>query len=148
MTTRDDLYAKFGITAEAAQLFETELGTILLVSRALEEGWHIEPDAEIVRAELVSINSSTLGRVLGRLKAVVQFDDETGVELASALKARNRLTHGFFLKHGTAIQSEKGRGQMVEELEEIHTELFNAWQLASAMSAMLIKLLPKVQNPN
>lgn len=26
MATRDELYAKFGITAEAVQLFETELG--------------------------------------------------------------------------------------------------------------------------
>ena len=32
MATRDDLYAKFGATAEAAQLFETELGTLLLVA--------------------------------------------------------------------------------------------------------------------
>jgi hypothetical protein len=34
MANRDDVYWKFGITAEAAQLLETELGTLIL---AVEE---------------------------------------------------------------------------------------------------------------
>ena len=44
------LYAKFGITAEAAQLFETELGTVLLSAQGLEHGWHIAPDRKKARA--------------------------------------------------------------------------------------------------
>jgi hypothetical protein len=40
------LYAKFGITAEAVQQFETELGTLLLLLRGIEKGWHIAPDGE------------------------------------------------------------------------------------------------------
>jgi hypothetical protein len=37
MASRDDLYCKFGVTAEAAQLFETELGTLLLAARGLRK---------------------------------------------------------------------------------------------------------------
>ena len=37
MPTLDDVYRKFGETAEAAQLLETELGTALMVVDALEE---------------------------------------------------------------------------------------------------------------
>ena len=38
MATREEVYAKFGLTAEAAQLFETELGTILLAREGEERG--------------------------------------------------------------------------------------------------------------
>ena len=55
MATRDELYAKFGITAEAAQLFETELGTLLLCSRGIENGWHILPDRDQAQSVLVSV---------------------------------------------------------------------------------------------
>ena len=41
MATRDQLYAKFGITAEAGQLLETELSTLLLCERAIENGWRV-----------------------------------------------------------------------------------------------------------
>ena len=41
VATRDELYAKFGVTAEAAQLFETELGPLILCVRGLEEGWQV-----------------------------------------------------------------------------------------------------------
>lgn len=40
---RDELYAKFGFTAEAAQPLETELGTLLLPLNTLEHGWHVTP---------------------------------------------------------------------------------------------------------
>lgn len=33
VASRDELYAKFGIATEAAQLFETERGTLLLCAR-------------------------------------------------------------------------------------------------------------------
>ena len=148
MTTRDQLYAKFGIAAEAAQLFETELGTIILGSRAIQEGWHIIPEADIARAELDVINASTLGQALGKLKAVVQLDDEIINRFASALKARNDLTHGFFLKHGIDVQTEQGRGKMVVELEELHTEIFNAWMQASAISDALMQLIEKLKSPH
>ena len=49
MMDRHELYAKYGIAAEAAQLFETELGTLLLCLRALDNGWHLVPDGEAAR---------------------------------------------------------------------------------------------------
>ena len=46
MTTCEQVYAKFGLTAEAAQLFETELGTILLAREGEERGWHVNANPE------------------------------------------------------------------------------------------------------
>jgi hypothetical protein len=38
MPTLDELYAKFGQVSEAAQLLETDLGTMLLFLEAVDEG--------------------------------------------------------------------------------------------------------------
>lgn len=136
MATRNELYAKFGITAEAAQLFETELGTLLLCVRGLESGWHVVPDMESTRDLLCEIDRSTLGGVLTKLKRYVEFDDDLSVRFASALAARNRLNHGFYERHSFKIQTDEGRDEMMADLEALHDELFSAWQLAGVMTSL------------
>ena len=136
MATRDELYAKFGITAEAAQLFETELGTLLLCTRGLESGWHVVPDGESGRELLRDIDKSTLGGLLSKLKRHVEFDDDLAARFASALSARNRLNHGFYERHNFKIQTDEGRDEMMADLEALHDELFGAWQFVSAMTSL------------
>lgn len=136
MATREEVYGKFGITAEAAQLFETELITLLLTTRGLNEAWHVSPNPEAARKALDDLDASTLGSLLSRLKgnANVQIDDALKDRFASALKARNRLSHGFYERHNLRIQTDEGRDKMIADLEVLHTELFAAWQIASAMT--------------
>ncbi len=141
MATRDELYAKFGITAEAAQLFETELGSLLLCARGLEHGWHHEADPDEARKLLDHIDRSTLGQLLGTLKNCVSLDDGLVDRFASALKARNRLFHRFYETHNFKIQTDDGRDAMVSDLDALHSELFNAWQLASKMTALATEFL-------
>lgn len=148
MATRDELYAKFGITAEAAQLFETELGTLLLSVTALENGWHLTPDPKKARKALDEIEAHTLGRLLGVLKGKVAFDEHLGERFASALKARNRLNHGFYERHNFKIQTDEGRDAMIAALEELHEELFQAWQVASGLTTATAELVAKLRaNP-
>ncbi|MBN9568202.1 MAG: hypothetical protein J0H79_11420 [Alphaproteobacteria bacterium] len=137
MATREELYAKFGITAEAGQLFETDLGTLLLCLQGLEHGWHVTPDGEKARAALDEIDGSTLGRLLNNLTRRVRFDGNLEQKFASALRARNRLNHGFYERHNFKIQTDEGRDAMVADLEAIHEELFQAWQIASAMTSLV-----------
>jgi hypothetical protein len=137
VATRDELYAKFGITAEAAQLFETELGTLLLGLRALEHGWPVAPDGERARAVLNEIDRSTLGQLLTMLKKHATLEGDLEDRLYSALEARNRLTHGFYERHNFAIQTDAGRDAMKADLERLHDELFSAWRLAGAMSSII-----------
>ena len=141
MATRDEVYAKFGITAEAAQLFETELGTLLLWAYGLRNDWHVTPDGERARAALQDINRSTLGRLLTTLKNHIHLGDDLESRFASALQARNRLNHGFFEKHNFGIQTEEGRDAMLADLECLHNELFNAWQVASAMTKVAMQAI-------
>lgn len=74
MASRDELYAKFGMTAEAAQLFELELGTLLLCVRGLEAGWHVLPDGatatEVLRVLIVAHSAVFLPSSNGMLRSM------------------------------------------------------------------------------
>ncbi|MGR3723466.1 hypothetical protein [Abyssibius alkaniclasticus] len=146
MATRDELYAKFGITAEAAQLFEMELGTLLLSVSALENCWYVAPDQAEVRKTLDQIEAHTLGRLLGVLKGKVAFDEHLAERFASALKARNRLNHGFYERHNFKIQTDEGRDLMVADLEKLHEELFGVWRVASGLTSVMAELVIKLRN--
>jgi hypothetical protein len=132
------VYCKFGLAAEAAQLFETELGTLLLGATGAENAWHVEPDPEAGRKLVDEIDDHTLGRLLGRVKQKVGFSVDMEGKFTAALKARNRLMHGFFEKHNFRIQTESGRDKIVAALEVLHSDLFNGWQLASEMTSLMI----------
>lgn len=141
MATLAELYAKFGITAEAGQLFETELGTLLLCSQGLEHGWHLVPNGDKARAVLDEIDRSTLGRLLHCFKGPISFEVGLMDRFASAIRARNRLNHGFFERHNFKIQTNEGRDAMIADLEAIHEELFQAWQIASAMTTQITEIM-------
>ena len=61
MATREDVYCKFGLAAEAGQLFETELGTLLLGVEGLERGWSGKPEPEEARKFLDEIDRHIVG---------------------------------------------------------------------------------------
>lgn len=144
MVTRDEIYAKFGITAEAAQLFETELGTLLLCALGLRSGWHVSPD-ESAQLALQQIDRSTLGQLLATLKKHIELNDDLADRFASALRARNRLNHGFFEQHNFKIQTDEGRREIFADLERLHDELFRAWQIASMMTTLTMQAIEHVR---
>lgn len=144
MADRHELYAKFGIAAEAAQLFETDLGTLLLCLKGLDNGWHIVPDGEAARELLEQIDSSTLGRLLHNLKQYIKIEGDLEKGFMSALAARNRLSHGFFERHNLKIQTEDGRIEMISDLDGLHSELFLAWRSASELLTIITEVVRRI----
>jgi hypothetical protein len=70
------VYRKFGEASEAAQLLETELSTLLLCERALEEhllGGDGKRATEIMR----SINRQTFGALIRNVEEKSQSVDDT-----------------------------------------------------------------------
>jgi hypothetical protein len=61
------------------------------------------------------------------------------------LNARNRLNHGFYEKHNFKIQTNEGRDAMIAALEELHEELFQAWQVASGLATATAELVEKLR---
>ena len=147
MASRDQLYAKFGEAAEAAQLFETELSTMLLCLRAMENGWHILPDGERAGAVLREIDQKTLGHLIRDLRPYMNLDESTEARFGSALDARNKLIHGFFERHNFKIQTDAGRDEMLDDLEGLHAQLFYAWQIASSITTTIGDLMGDPLSP-
>lgn len=141
MADRHELYAKYGIAAEAAQLFETELGTLLLGLQGLENDWHLLPDGAAALEVLENIDRSTLGRLLNDLKRYITIEGDLEECFASALKARNQLMHGFFERHNFGIQTEDGRKMMIADLDRLHDECFAAWRAAGKVTTIITTVL-------
>jgi hypothetical protein len=143
MASRQEVYAKFGEAAEAAQLIETELGTFLLIVSGLALNWHVDPDPVTARRILDDIEGATLGKVIGSVKTVITIDDGMAEKLSNGLKARNRLFHGFYEKHNFKIDTDEGRDIMMQDLDALHADLLAAYWLASAMTGSMAEILEK-----
>ena len=118
MPSLEDIYQKFGFASEAAQLLETELGTILFVSGAIKQNLLEKQDAEAATELYNSINRKTLGQLLKGVKNTDISVEHLEELLSRALKERNRLAHSFYRQHNFRRNSEDGRQVMLEDLEK------------------------------
>jgi hypothetical protein len=136
MSSLDDVYRKFGETSEAAQLLETELGTILLEIHAVESdlfsGERREEAAEILKR----INKSTLGQVLKTIGEKTSDLEHAADLFSEALAERNRLSHSFFRQHNFRRNSPDGCAMMLADLESIHRTLLAAYKVALAVAGI------------
>ncbi len=146
MASREQVYAKFGITAEAAQLLETELGTLLLAQCGLENRLWDKAKCLEAAFTLQEINESTLGRVLRKIKEKSEVPTDLETALGEGLQIRNRLCHSFYRDHGTRMQTDEGRDLMIADLEKMHQKLFHAYQLADAMSTFAVQFVLQLKN--
>ena len=134
MATRDDVYRKFGEASEAAQLLETELGTLLVMHKCIEASLLEYPDSEKATGIYKQITRKTLGQLIRSIGTTVDSIGSLEELLKNALAARNRLAHNYFLQHNLRINSDDGRDVMLLDLETIHNDLLNAYKAAMLLS--------------
>jgi hypothetical protein len=128
MATLNEVYCKFGETAEAAQILETQLGTMLLTLNASAENLFEAKNPERAAEILDGVNRNTLGQLLKRLGKTTDFLDSLESQLVQALGERNRLSHMFYRQHNLRRNSEEGRDIMLRDLEQMHSTLLNAYK--------------------
>ena len=136
MPTLDDVYLKFGFASEAAQLLETQLGTILFVSGAVEQNLIEAQDAGAATTLYNSINRKTLGQLLKGVKNTSVSVEHLEELLSKALKERNRLAHSFYRQHNFRRNSEDGCQVMLDDLENIHEILLEAYKAVMLLSGI------------
>jgi hypothetical protein len=139
MPTLDDVYRKFGEVSEAAQIVETDLGTMLLFFGIVDEGLitpTLEVDREGATALLRRINRHTFGQLLKNTKRHTDALDQLEPLLSKALDERNRLAHSFYRQHNFRKNSEAGRAIMMKDLEAIHETLLEAMKALSLLSGI------------
>ena len=89
------------------------------------------------------MNRKTLGQILAGLREYLDLDEEVAASFELALKARNRLNHGFFERHNFAIWADSGRDAMIAELETMHSQLADAYEIAQPAAMQLVS---RIQN--
>lgn len=135
MATLDEVYCKFGETAEAAQLLETELGTLLFGLNAMAESLFETKNSERAAELLDSVNRSTFGQLLKRLGKETDVLDSLEKQLTHALGERNRLSHAYYRQHNLRRHSSAGRDIMLRDLEQMHETLLNAYKAVMLLVA-------------
>lgn len=147
MPTIDDVYLKFGVAAEAAQLLEIELGTLCFRAGAIEAGLFENPNHDKAWELSTLVNRKTLGQLIRSLSNTdCSLDDLEGV-LSKALGERNRLTHSFFRAHNNRRNSEEGCAIMLEDLESIHETILDACKAVMRLSGLDIDAMTFEDTP-
>jgi hypothetical protein len=148
MPTLDDVYRKFGETAEAAQLLETELGNLLLSFGAFEEDLLTGTNPSRAADFVSEIDASTLGRLLSRLRSKTRLPDDLEPLLSEALEQRNRLSHSYYRRHNFRRNSEEGRATMLNDLKSIHESLIRAYKAVMLLSGINLDSIAPIPAPN
>ena len=141
MASLDEVYRKFGEVCEAAQLLETELGSLLLTHKCIDGGLLEDPNALRATAIYDRINKQTLGALVRSLGSIGDSIDDLEELLSDAVASRNRLTHSFYLQHNFRRNSDNGRDVMLCDLEAIHEELLEAYKAVLLLSGVNLEKL-------
>jgi len=147
MPTLGEVYRKFGEVAEAAQLLETELGTIRLLVEAREHDLWAGDKGELATEIYTKINKSTLGGLLRRLANSAGFSGDVELLLANALAERNQLFHSFYRKHNFRRNSDTGRAKMLDDLGRKHETIIVAYKAVMRLSGVDLDSLPDLPMP-
>ncbi len=99
MPNLNDVYQKFGEAAEAAQLLETQLGTILFTSEAMEAELLSQPNPSLATQIYRGVNKRTLGQLFKKAGKSDKALESMEEEFEEVVKERNRLFHAFYREH-------------------------------------------------
>jgi hypothetical protein len=119
-----DVYAYYGLAMFCAQCLEQAIIIQILfldhmpnavATFTTKEEWIQNFDVFINHA-----SSKTMGQLLGKLQKLGIPCDELSQDLRVALEKRNWLAHCYFPERAVEFMNEKGRLEMISELEITH----------------------------
>ena len=147
MPSLQEIYAKFGDAAEAAQLLETQIGNLLLTTAVEAHGLAEARNKALARKILEEVDRKTLGQLVKALKKVHPSAGQLEETLALALAERNRLNHSFYRQHNFRRNTEEGRLAMFADLDVIHGRLLDAYQKVLFLSGIDITNVTMLRPP-
>ncbi len=132
----NEVYRKFREVSEAAQLLETELGNLLFLHKGIEAGLFESKNPDAAARILEQINRNTLGQLLWQLRGNYNDLDALEILLNAAKAERNRLIHSFYREHNFRRNSVAGQRQMLQDLEEMHDKIIDAYKAITKLSGV------------
>lgn len=116
-----EVYACFGLAIYQAQCLERQLAILLSTEYGLGPKKMTRDQYDEL---LQSFFVKTLGSLIKHLRQSVDISDDLDSILIEALKKRNWLAHHYFWEKAGQFMTEKGRIQMIRELQSI-ADFFN-----------------------
>ena len=136
MPDLNEVYRKFGEVAEAAQLLETELGNLLLSGKGIEADLLFKPDPVLAKDIYDKLDRLTTGQLLNELKRYAKSLGNLEADIRKALDERNKLFHSFYRKHNFRRNSSEGCQIMLDDLEEMHNTILDAYMKLLQLSGV------------
>jgi hypothetical protein len=119
----------------------------LLAYDAIERKMYIQADVDTAKRLLEAIEKKTLGASLSAIQSRFNIKDDLSSLFDRALQTRNLVMHRFFLHHGLAIETDSGRDDMLQHMDELRPHLGIGYQAAGYLAQILldaVRLLKKV----
>ena len=136
MPDLNEVYRKFDEVAEAAQLLETQLGNLLFLQKGIEADLLVKPDPVLAKDIYDKLNRLTTGELLKKLKRFEKSLENLEADIRKALDERNKLFHSFYRKHNFRRNSSEGCQIMLDDLEEMHDTILDAYMKLLQLSGV------------
>lgn len=114
-TAQTFLYYSFGRAAEAAQLMEKELVTLVLIPAMLRK---TPIDSAELESLIAKLSKSTLGQLLKELDPATQVNEEAAAICADVLARRNTMMHRLFTANADKLDTVENVNELIQEIEE------------------------------
>ncbi|MBC8286328.1 MAG: hypothetical protein H8E42_02515 [Nitrospinae bacterium] len=138
-----EVYARYGLTAYTAQLFEIELGQFLIHVLQMQ---NLVRTVEELDSIVNNISQKTLGFILNELKKKTKLEPRLEEKLKIAVDKRNYLTHHYFYKNSFKFFSKKGQAEMIAELNALRELFEEAENISLSLSKITRKLIGYDEN--
>lgn len=116
-----EVYARFGLAVYFAQVLEHGLVNALVILNLIPSERHLARSRGEWGAKVDAFMDrhfqTTMGRMMRRLRDVVQVDADLEQLLHDALNKRNWLVHDFFRERAVEFMSATGRERMLSEVD-------------------------------
>jgi hypothetical protein len=133
------VFTWFGVAAAAAQTFETSLATFTIIMHLSEIPGRIP--SNLTENPFKSLEKKTMGRVLSQAREIISFHKSLDESLQEAVNTRNYLFHHFFPSNSSKMESEVGRGVIVEDLQKAIRLFNNMGEALLALCEPTLKIL-------
>ncbi len=110
-----EVYARFGLAAFKAQVFDHALVNLLTVAGTVENGMALH---DIDRC-FETLFKKTCGALVNDVADQSRLEAADLELCRSAVAERNRLIHGFFREHSENFMTSRGQQLMLDELGDI-----------------------------
>ena len=132
-TREKEVYARYGLAAYRAQVFDHGLVNLLAIAASIDEGASL--------AEIDNKFELLFAKTTGALVTTAAKESRLGAEdialCRSAVAERNRLVHHFFREHAENFFTESGQQRIVDDADRVGELMGNA---DSACHRVLMRL--------